>query len=72
MEELIDLSNNEINDYHEKLHIYWNKLKEGYDLKKWSFLELKEVHSKILKIFKTKKLKHIYINDLDGSVRNGK
>ena len=68
----IDLS--ELNDlslysYHDNLHIFWNKLSEGFKLvdpEIWTFSEIYNFHKNILSEFEKRNLIHISpINNLD-------
>jgi len=61
--ELINLDENLINDYHSKLHVYFNKVMEGYTIPGWNINKVYEKHREILQIMKEKNIKHIILNE---------
>ena len=51
--------------YHDKLHILWSKLEEGYSFE-WTFLEIFKLHREIIKEMGDRDIKHYApINSLD-------
>ena len=63
---LDELDNNTLKYWHEKMHVFWNQIELGTEIPEWSFEDVYLYHSDIVKIMKTKKIRHLEpINSLD-------
>lgn len=60
-----ELDSDQLIYFHDQLHIYWQKLLDGYNFE-WTFNELHEKHTELLNEMIKRKIKHIFpINNLD-------
>jgi len=60
-----DLSDEKLMNFHDKLHILWKKLEDGYNFD-WTFLEIYIKHMEIVMQMGSRDMKHLApINELD-------
>ena len=62
---ILDLEDDILNKYHDQMHIFWDKIKEGHYFG-WNFKEVYVMHKSLVIEMMRKNIGHIYpVNDLD-------
>lgn len=63
---IIDLDDDVLNRYHDQMHIFWDKIKEGYWFG-WNFKEVYLMHKALVIEMMRRGIGHIHpVNDLDN------
>jgi len=63
---LEDLNEFELKYWHEKMHIFWNKIESGVQIPEWDLNEVYIWHKKVIEIMKSRNIYHLSpINSLD-------